>query len=71
MRAALLGGVLLAGCASKNPCITLAQYRGEECAVSQLKCSDDVSDGYFDCVCPDGTKWTWKVAASWSKRSAR
>ena len=69
MKAALLLLPLLAGCASKNPCITLAQYRGEECAVSQLKCSEDVSDGYFDCVCPDGTKWTWRATPNWKKRA--
>lgn len=71
MKALILALLTAPGCASHNPCITLAQYRGSECAVSQLKCSDDVADGYFDCLCPDGTRWSWKVDATWKKRAER
>lgn len=71
--AAILGLLLLAGCAGKHsPCLALTPpHDAGECAVSELDCSQDVSDGWFDCTCPDGSKWSWRVVPHWQKRVAK
>ena len=72
MPASLLALLLLTGCASHNPCYSLSPPHDKgECAVSELNCSEDVSDGWFDCKCPNGEKWSWRVAPTWKKRVSK
>lgn len=58
----------LSSCAPKTSQLFIAPC---PCAASQLRCSPDVEDGFFDCICPDGTKWQWKINQSWLKKAQR